>query len=123
MKVIKKTILISLSLFVILWGIKFTCYNLRIEGYSGLILEWFFPNHDTVFSENYSDKGFLEVEKGMTEAEVLNILGEPLTRWIPKDNHLGLQYSESEESTHYRLRQIHLTKGKVIDVIAYYYID
>lgn len=123
MKILKKIIFVVLSLFVILWGIKFTSYNLRIEGCSGLIFEWFFPNHDTVVSENYSDRGFLEIKKGMTEAEVLNILGEPLTRWTPEENYVGLQYSESEGSTHYRLRQVYLTEGKVKEIIGYYYID
>lgn len=59
----------------------------------------------------------------MTEEEVIKILGEPLVRWSPKNNYEGLQYSKSEESNHYRLRQVYLTKGKVKEVIGYYYID
>lgn len=106
-----------------LWGLKFTSPNLRIEGYTGLILEYFFSDHDTVFAESYSDKGFLAIKKGMTEKEVIDILGEPLKRWTPKDNYIGLQYSKSKGSTHYRLRQVYLTKGEVKEVIGYYYID
>ena len=37
MKTIKKIGLEALAVVVILWGLKFTSPNLRIEGYSGLI--------------------------------------------------------------------------------------
>lgn len=106
-----------------MWIFKFTSANLRIEGYSGMILEYLLPKHDTVFSENYTDEGFLKIKKGITEEEVIKILGEPLVRWIPEDNYLGLQYSLSKESTNYHLRQVYLSQGKVKEIIGYYYID
>ena len=67
----------------------------------------------------------------MTEKEVLEILGEPLTRWTPyrhanfpdKAHYVGLQYSESPSSTHYRLRQVYLDNGVVAEVIGYFYVD
>ena len=117
-----KKISIIISLFIALWGLKFTSYNLRIEGYVGLFWECLFRGHDTVFSENYTDKGFLEIKKGMTEEEVIEIMGEPLARSI-EENFIGFQYSKSERSTHYRFRNIILTKGIVTDVIGYYYVD
>jgi len=123
MRIVKKFITTLLLLTLILWGLKFTSINLRIEGYTGLILEYFFPNHDTIFSEDYTDEGFLRIENGMNEEEVIEILGEPLNRWTPKDNYVGLTYSQSKTSTHYRLRQVYLTNGKVKEVIGYYYID
>lgn len=67
----------------------------------------------------------------MTEKQVLDILGEPVTRWRPyqytnfqdKKHFVGLQYSESPTSTHYNLRQVYLDSGKVAEIISYFYID
>lgn len=64
----------------------------------------------------------------MTEDEVVAILGEPLYRWIPyggrstskrfpeKAHFIGLGYSRSSSSTHYRLRQINLDHGVVAEI-------
>lgn len=123
MKIVKISLLNILALIIIFWGLRFTSPNLRIEGYSGLMLEYLFPNHDTEFSEKYSDEGFLKIKKGMNEQEVLKILGEPLERWTPQKNYDGFQYTRSKASTHYRLRQVYLTNGRVIEIIGYYYID
>jgi len=118
-----KKISIILSLFIALWGLKFTSYNLQIEGYAGLFRECLFRGHDTVFSENYTDKGFLKIKKGMAEEEVIEIIGKPLARSIMEENFIILQYSKSERSTHYRFRNIILINGIVTDVIGYYYVD
>lgn len=123
MKILKTTLIVVLLLTVILWGLRFISPNLRIEGYTGLIWEWIFPNHDTVFSEHYTHEGFLRIEEGMTEDQVLEILGEPINRWTPKEDYLGLTYSQSPGSTHYRLRQIYLTEGRVKEIYGYYYTD
>jgi hypothetical protein len=106
-----------------LWGFKYSSPNLRIEGYTGLILELICPNHDTVFSNDYTHERFLKIEKGMTEKEVIDILGQPINRWTPKEKYMGLTYSQSEGSTHYRLRQIYLTEGRVREIYGYYYVD
>ncbi len=86
---------------------------------------------DTKYSSGYSDKKFTSIQIGMTEQQVLEILGEPLTRWLPyqstkfqdKKHLVGLQYSTSPSSTHYKLRQIFLNNGKVAEIISYFYID
>lgn len=123
MKIIKILFTGILFIFLLLWGLKYTSTNLMIEGYSGLIFEHFFPNHDTEFSKGYSDEGFLKIKEGMMEIEVINLLGEPICRWEPKDNYVGFQYSQSKGSTHYRLRQVYLSEGEVKEIIGYYYID
>jgi len=86
---------------------------------------------DTKYSSGYTDKKFESISIGMTERQVLDILGEPLTRWRPyqntnfkdKKHFVGLQYSESPSSTHYRLRQIYLDSGIVAEKKNYFYID
>lgn len=86
---------------------------------------------DTKYSAGYTDEKFESISIGMTEKQVLDIIGEPLTRWQPyqytkfqdKEHFVGLQYSESPSSGHYNLRQIYLDSGKVAEIISYFYID
>jgi hypothetical protein len=86
---------------------------------------------DTNYSSGYTDEKFESISIGMTEKQVLDILGEPLTRWRPyrntkfqdKEHFVGLQYSESPGSGHYNLRQIYLDNGKVAEIKSYFYID
>ena len=86
---------------------------------------------DTKYSLGYSHSKFGQIKIGMTEKQVIEIIGEPLIRWQPylytsfseKSHFAGLQYSESPSSTNYRLRQVYLDKGKVAKIISYYYLD
>ena len=86
---------------------------------------------DTEYAAGYTHEGFSQIEVGMTEAEVIEILGEPLICWRPyqytnfieKRHFVGLQYSDSPSDTHYRLRQVYLENGIVKEVIGYFYID
>lgn len=90
---------------------------------------------DTQYAEGYSHWGFNSIEVGMTEAEVLARLGDPLYRWAPygsrgtrkrfpeKAHFVGLTYSRSPSSTHYRLRQVILDHGVVAEIRGYFYVD
>jgi len=90
---------------------------------------------DTQYAVGYSHWGFNSIEVGMTEAEVLARLGEPLNRWAPYGSHstrkrfpekahfVGLTYSRSPSSTHYRLRQVVLGHGVVAEIRGYFYVD
>ena len=101
-----------------------------IDGISGEI--WgLITESDTKYSHGYSHKKFRQIKIGMTEKQVIEIIGEPLVRWQPylytnykeKCHFVGLQYSESPSSTNYRLRQVYLDKGKVAEIISYYNLD
>lgn len=90
---------------------------------------------DTQYAEGYTHWGFDRIEVGMTEDEVFAILGEPLYRWAPyggrstsrrfpaKAHFVGLAYSRSPSSTHYRLRQVNLDNGVVAEIRGYFYVD
>ena len=123
MNILQKTGLFLLLLAAFLWVFKFISPNLRIEGYEGVFCELLFPGEDTRYANGYSHIKFLKIRVGMTEKEVIDILGQPLSRWQPDDNCNALQYSESSTSTHYRMRKVILAKGKVEDIEGYYYVD
>lgn len=86
---------------------------------------------DTKYSLGYSHEKFKQIKLGMTEKQVIQILGEPQLRWRPylctnfveKRHFVGLQYSESPSGSNYRLRQIYLDNGVVSEIIHYFYID
>ena len=121
-------VLITVVLLGLMWNLR--PERTKIDGLSGEIWNLIFTT-DTKYANGYTDKGFYSIEVGMTEKGVLEILGEPLTRWSPyqhtkfqdKAHYLGLQYSESPSSTHYRLRQVYLDVGIVAEVIGYFYVD
>jgi hypothetical protein len=120
---LKKAIFLTTIIISTLWALKFTSPNLKIEGYSGLICEIIWPGDDTKYAQGYSHEKFLSIKIGMTEKEVINILGEPLMRWEPEKQLLGLQYSDTPSSWNYHLRQVYLKDGFVKEVIGYFYID
>ncbi len=128
---------ISLTVSIILFFLLFTLplflmvffENLPVKSPPKVITLILQP--DTNYSSGYTDEKFESISVGMTEKQVLDILGEPLTRWRPylntkfqdKEHFVGLQYSESPGSGHYNLRQINLDNGKVAEIISYFYVD
>ena len=105
--------------------------RIKIDGISGELLSLHL-RPDTKYSAGYSHEGFNMVTVGMSEKEVLEILGEPLVRWLPydhsddeeKENWVSFQYSESPSSSHYRLRQVLFNeKGTVEKKTGYYWVD
>jgi hypothetical protein len=103
---------------------------IKLDGISGEIFG-LITEADTRYSDGYSHNKFACIKIGMTEKQVIEIIGEPIVRWKPylynnyreKRHFVGLQYSESPSDTHYRLRQVYLDKGKVVEIISYYYLD
>ena len=93
---------------------------------SGLVL-----SSDTKYSETYSHKKFRKIEIGMTEEQVIELIGKPLNTWKPynttihikKRHFIGFQYSESPSSANYRLRSVYFDNRVVAEKIDYYYID
>lgn len=121
-------IVLGFFIVAVFWGV--TPDRLKIDGVSGEIWDLVYAT-DTKYADGYSDKRFDEVKIGMTEQEVLDALGEPLTQWNPyqntrfhdKANFIGFQYSMSPTDTHYRLRQVYFNEGVVAEKIGYFYVD
>lgn len=107
-----------------------TTDSTKIDGIKGGILSLFFTT-DTKYAPGYSHHNFLKIKPGMTEQQVLDIMGESLNKWKPYKNpnnsntsyFIVLQYSESPSSTHYRLRQVYLNNGVVSEIKGYFYLD
>lgn len=106
--------------------------RIRIDGLSAEVAGLFLRT-DTEYAEGYSHVGFSHIEAGMSEQQVLEILGEPLIRWRPygfrntpfkeKAHYVGLTYSRSPSSTNYRLREVLLDRGVVAELRGYFYAD
>ena len=119
MNLLSKIVLFIVLLIMGLWSLKLIVPVLRIDGYVGCILEKFYPE-STNYATGYSHKKFLEIRTGMSEKEVLHILGQPIERW-PNRNVISFCYTKSNDS--YRIRQIDILNGKVIEIRGYYYLD
>lgn len=132
-----KRISISATIVLLLLLLTFPPFlKVLFENYPSLdkspakVLELFLQP-DTKYSAGYTNEKFDSICIGMTEKQVLDIIGEPLSRWKPyqntkfldKEHFVGLQYSESNKSGHYNLRQIYLDSGKVVEIISYFYVD
>jgi hypothetical protein len=120
---------ISFTLIVTLVGYFIRKDIIKLDGISGEI--WgLLTESNTKYSPDYSHHKFGQIKIGMTEKQVIEIIGEPIIRWQPyqytnfreKIHYIGLQYSESPTGTNYRLRQVYLNNGKVAEIISYYYL-
>ncbi len=119
MNLLSKIVLLFALLIMGLWSLKLIIPVLRIDGYSGCILEKFYPG-STIYAAGYSHNRFLEIKTGMSDKEVLHILGQPIERWA--DGNV-IKYAYTKSDGHYRIRQIDILNGKVVEIRGYYYLD
>ncbi len=122
MRRVKSLVLSVLWISFILWGIKYASESLRIKGYGGLLLESMIQD-DTEFAQDYTDKRFLMIVPGMTDSQVLDIMGEPLSKWNLNDSLTRFSYSKSPSFNHYQIRQIHFKNRVVVKCHSQFYID
>lgn len=130
----RSTLLIVIPFMFLLVYAAFAWTRIKIDGIMGEPFD-LLGCTDTQYAEGYSHWRFDSIEVGMTEHDVIAILGEPLYRWAPyggrstskrfpeKAHFIGLVYSRSPSSTHYRLRQVNLDNGVVAEVRGYFYVD
>ena len=128
----KKILLIVSIIIVIITSIDiFVNYDrICLDGFEGEILSILCIT-DTEYSQEYTHSKFSKIITGMTSKKVLDILGEPLARWIPHDKesrsennkYINYQYSQSPGSTHYRLRQVRFRNDTVYKISACFWVD
>jgi hypothetical protein len=68
---------VGLAVVVVLVAIGAWYHFASLDGVSGLALRWVLTD-DTEFARGYSDAAFRAVHAGMSDAEVLTLLGRPL---------------------------------------------
>jgi hypothetical protein len=93
---------------------------LLLDGAIGLPLA---PFTDTEYAPRYSHLRFMKLRIGMTRAEVIDLVGEPLSR----DQNGSLEfwrYSRSPGDTHYRVRVVLFDPaGRVFKIASEFYVD
>ena len=89
-------------------------------------------NNPTQYANKYLESNFQKVTVGMSEQQVVELLGSPLTKWKPyqysnyisRQHFVGYTYSRSESGERdYEVRQINFDQGKVAEVRRYRYYD
>lgn len=104
-------------------GLAASAYQLTtVEGVAGLALRLVY-GENTQFAAGYSESAFRRVRAGQSEADVLQLLGEPLSRTTEKDGRTYLKYSRSPTDTHYRNRLVVLKGNSVIETFSEFYVD
>ena len=76
---------------------------------------------DTVWAEGYSEEGFLKIERGMSEKDVVRLVGRPLFEW--RDSWKAhWDYSRSEGSGW--VRRVWLSEdGRTVDGTLREYVE
>jgi hypothetical protein len=93
-----------------------------LDGISGVFWSLCF-REDTEYAVGYSDARFREVEIGMTENDVTQLLGAPLeTRSLENDME-SWRYSRSPTDTSYRIRSVLFERGRVEAIYHEFYVD
>jgi len=117
---------ISIASLLILAYFIFQRDAIKLDGLSGEIFGLLIES-DTQYSGKYSHKKFSKLRVGMTEEQVVNLIGEPLSKWQPytgeKSHYIGFVYSKSPSSTNYRYRLVNFEHGKVAEIVSYFYTD
>ena len=95
-----------------------------LDGLDGFIWSHMFQE-DTRYSARYSDTAFRNVRVGMSETELIQLLGEPLRSFPPTSDRgwTTLWFSESQHDSHFRMRSINLRDGIIIGIQSEFYVD
>ena len=99
---------------------------LALDGIAGVVFPLMFPD-STVYSVRWNYWSYRLVRKGMSVADVTEMLGPPMQQW---DTDVGngeietrFAYTISSSDSHFRIRQIVFRGGKVVAKIHKYYVD
>ena len=102
----------------------------RFDGVTGEIIDAL-TESQTIYGADYSHFKFSKVRLGMSQDSVKLLVGEPLAKFAPpslvnrgiSNNEEIWYYSESPNSSHFRMRNLMIVEGRVAEVVANYYID
>ena len=122
----KKILISILLLIVILFVTKQFITKIKLDGYYGLLCEWTSTgSENTRYSKDYSDNKFISLKEGMTQNQVYEIIGEPVSVWSYSEikGEYCLMYSDSPTSEDYRMRKVFIKDSIVENIVSVYYND
>jgi hypothetical protein len=93
-----------------------------LDGWEGTAISLVF-GHDTQYAAGYTALGFFRVQPGMTEAEVVRLIGAPLSRYQDSDGDFTLTWTRSAHKSDYRMRTVQFSSGRVVGKYSDLYID
>jgi hypothetical protein len=102
---------------------------LRLEGAAGTLFHVVTGGGDTIYAGGFTDVRFLQVREGMSESQVIALLGEPLERYRPRPNDgtqtrsVGMRWSRSANDSHYSIRVVLFKDGRAVDRRSEFYLD
>ena len=117
-------------LFAFLSGsilLTFALYEfLSLDGIAGIVFPLMFPD-STVYSEQWNYWSFRFVRKGMSVAEVMEMLSPPIRQWDNVNENGEVEtrfaYTVSSSDSHFRIRQVVFRNGRVVSKFHEYYVD
>lgn len=96
------------------------------DGWEAAVVSLFYRT-DTEFSTAYTETGFSRLKIGMSQKEVLDILGKPLDVFrvhsIDGGNSMGWRYTKSPGDHSYRVRVVIFEGEKVSRILSEFYVD
>ncbi|WP_426751522.1 hypothetical protein [Myxococcus sp. Y35] len=96
---------------------------LLLDGLDGLLLSMLFTP-STQFAPGYSSLAYWRVHPGMSQVEVVKLLGEPLDKFESPTQGSLWRYSRSPTDSHYHQRTVRVSnEGIVTKVHHEYYVD
>jgi hypothetical protein len=117
--------LIFVALVAFIGGLIFV-NNYLLDGIHGWFVSrvlGFGKDEDTEYSRGYSDQAFRTIKVGMTEQEVLAILGPPLERASLGGTRETWRWSRSPGSKSYRVRAVVFEARRVVAIHREFYVD
>ena len=111
------------GVFLLLLGLTFLQ---PMDGYGGWFLSLFAQKEDTVYAPRYTDSSFRKIKIGMTEQDVMELVGKPLEAYAVERRGrqcVGWRFSRSEKGTSYKVRSILFSDGRVFEVFRDFYLD
>lgn len=98
-----------------------------LDGFGGLLFALAL-GQDTEYAPKYSEAKFKRIIPGMTKAEVLELVGEPLSTRAdagPSSSHRSEYwwYSRSPSNTHFHHRYLVFAGDRVTEVGHEFYVD
>ena len=100
----------------------FALNSYLLDGLDGTLFALCFQE-DTEFAKGYTDASFRDLSLGMTSAEVLRRLGEPLDTLRLDGGRISWRYARSKADHSYRVRAILFEGDRVIQVFHEFYVD